>query len=125
MSALPRPELAAGPHRDLVDALHALHHRAGWPSLRTLARAAGVSHTTVSKVFSTPTLPSWGTLEVLVDAMGGDTDHFHQLWLEATAHPDEVGHGRQHPRIAGRQSELATLRRHLPARCVGVDRLLR
>jgi hypothetical protein len=34
MGALPRPELPPGPHRDLVDALHGLHHRAAWPSLR-------------------------------------------------------------------------------------------
>ena len=36
MPALPRPDLPPGAHRDLVDALHDLHHRAGWPSLRTL-----------------------------------------------------------------------------------------
>lgn len=64
MSSLPRPDVAAGPHRDLIDALHALHHRAGWPSLRTLARATGVSHTTVSKVFSTAAVPSWGAARV-------------------------------------------------------------
>ena len=58
MNALPRPDLAAGPHHDLNDALHDLHHRAGWPSLRTLARMTGVSHTTVSKAFSTVTLPT-------------------------------------------------------------------
>ena len=54
MGALPRPDLPPGPQRDLTDALHGLHHRAGWPCLRTLAREAGVSHTTVSKVFSSP-----------------------------------------------------------------------
>ena len=37
MSALPRPDLPPGAHHDLVDALHDLHHRAGWPSLATLA----------------------------------------------------------------------------------------
>ena len=75
MSALPRPSLPPGPHRDLVERLHDLHHRAGWPSLRALARETGVSHTTVSKAFSTATLPTWGTLELLVEALGlgGDT----------------------------------------------------
>jgi tetratricopeptide (TPR) repeat protein len=116
MSALPRPDLPPGPHRDLVDALHDLHHRAGWPSLRTLARETGVSHTTVSKVFSTPALPSWGTLELLVEAMGGDTDSFRDLWLAATTPPsdspapDSPAPG---PRIAGRRDELAAVRRHL------------
>ena len=36
MGALPRPDVPPGPQRELVDALHDLHHRAGWPSLRLL-----------------------------------------------------------------------------------------
>ena len=85
MSALPRPDLPPGPLRDLVADLHDLHHRDGWRSLRTLARAAGVSHTTVSKVFSSGSLPPWGTVELLVEAMGGDRTHFHDRWLAASA----------------------------------------
>ena len=54
MEGLPRPEVPPGAQHDLVDALHALHHEAGWPSLRTLARKAGCSHTTVSTVLSSP-----------------------------------------------------------------------
>ena len=50
MGALPSPDLPPGAHHDLVRGLHDLHHRAGWPSLRALARRTGVSHTTVSKV---------------------------------------------------------------------------
>ena len=73
VAGLPRPEVPPGPRRDLVDALHALHHAAGWPSLRVLARTAGCCHTTVSGVFSEPRLPSWGCLELLVEAMDGDT----------------------------------------------------
>ena len=69
MSALPRPDVA-GPVKVLNDALHDLHHRAGWPSLRALARETGVSHTTVSKAFSAPRVPSWGTVELLVEALG-------------------------------------------------------
>ena len=83
MGDLPRPELPPGPQRDLVNALHELHHRAGWPSLRTLARDAGCSHTTVSNIFSSPKLPAWGVLELLVEAMDGDTADFHELWLAA------------------------------------------
>lgn len=111
MSALPRADVAPGPHRDLVTALHDLHHQAGWPSLRTLARQTGVSHTTVSKVFSTPVLPSWGILELLVQAMAGDTAPFHELWLAASA-PTGQDHASA-PRIAGRRAELAVVRRHL------------
>lgn len=111
MSALPRPVLAPGPQKLLNDALHDLHHRAGWPSLRTLARDTGVSHTTVSKVMSAPALPSWGTLELLVEAMDGDTPRFHDLWLAASTPTDGA---RPHPtRIAGRRDELEAVRRHL------------
>ena len=111
MSALPRPDLPAGPRRDLVEALHDLHHRAGWPSLRTLARQTGVSHTTVSKVFSTSALPTWGTVELLVAAMGGDTQQFHGLWLAASTPSDSTAPPTL--RIAGRRAELATVRRHM------------
>ena len=85
MPALPRPELTAGAPRDLNDALHDLHHKAGWPSLRKLAAAAACSHTTVSTVFSSAQLPSWGVLELLVEAMDGDPEEFRELWLAASA----------------------------------------
>ena len=110
MSALPRPELA-GPSRTLNDALHDLHHRAGWPSLRALARRTGVSHTTVSKVFSAATLPSWGTLELVVEALDGDTAAFHELWLAASS--GASGAEEPAPGIAGRREELDVVRRHL------------
>ncbi len=111
MAGLPRPEVPPGPQCDLVDALHALHHEAGWPSLRVLAREAGCSRTTVSRVFSAPRLPSWGVLELLVEAMGGDTAGFHDLWLAASM-PDRA-RSAAGGRIAGRKVELAAVRRHL------------
>jgi hypothetical protein len=110
MSALPRPDVT-GPARVLNDALHDLHHHAGWPSLRTLAKETGVSHTTVSKAFSQPALPTWGTLELLVEAMRGDTSRFHELWL--TASTPTNGDGPPVARIAGRRTELDVVRRHL------------
>ena len=111
MGALPRPDIPPGPQRDLVAALHDLHHRAGWPSLRTLARAAGCSHTTVSNIFTSPRLPRWGVLELLVEAMDGDTADFHQLWL-ACGQPATPTHTTA-ARIAGRRDELVAVRRHL------------
>ncbi|MEO5666075.1 MAG: AAA family ATPase [Nocardioides sp.] len=111
MGALPRPDLEPGPARELNDALHELHHRAGWPSLRTLAHDAGCSHTTVSHVFSSAKLPSWGVVELLVEAMGGRTSHVHDLWLAASS-PGSNG-ARPVPRIAGRRTELVAVRRHL------------
>ena len=118
MGALPRPDVAPGPHRDLVEALHDLHHRAGWPSLRVLARAAACSPTTVSAVFSSPRLPSWGLLELLVEAMDGDVDDFRALWLAATT-PD-AGPAGPELRIAGRREELAAVRRHLEVAADGL-----
>ena len=111
MGALPMPDIPPGPQRDLLHALHELHHRAGWPSLRTLARAAGCSPTTVSAAFSSPRLPSWGILELLVEDMGGDTVDFHQLWL-AAGRPSTPS-GTSAVRLAGRRDELAAVRRHL------------
>ena len=109
MSALPRPDVPLGAHRDLVDALHALHHEAGWPSLRTLARATGVSHTTVSKTFSTAALPSWGTLELLVQVMDGDVARFHALWVSATEPTVGTAQGRDsHRRTSSRACRPAT-----------------
>jgi tetratricopeptide (TPR) repeat protein len=110
MAALPRPHVPPGPQRELVDALHELHHRSGWPSLRVLAREAGCSHTTVSSVFSSARLPSWGVLELLVEAMGGNVEEFRRLWLAASS--QSAGEPTDPP-IAGRVPELSAVRRHL------------
>jgi hypothetical protein len=93
--------------------LHELHHHAGWPSLRTLARETGVSHTTVSKTMSAPVLPTWGILELLVEAMHGDSDQFRDLWLAASApHSPKTRTGTP-LRIAGRRAELGAIQLHL------------
>ena len=111
MAVLTRPDLPAGAGRDLVEALHELHHRAGWPSLRSLAREVGCSPTTMSGVFSSPRLPTWGLLELVVEAMDGDTEMFRELWCAAgQAQPPSHETG---VRVAGRRHELAALRRHM------------
>lgn len=110
MGALPRPDVAPGPHRQLVLALHDLHRRAGWPSLRTLARAAGCSHTTVSSAFSSTRLPAWGLVELLGEAMQGDVAELRALWLAASEGTTAARHP---PELAGRRTELARVRRHL------------
>ena len=112
MGALPSPDLPPGAHQDMARALHDLHHRAGWPSLRSLARRTGVSHTTVSKVLSGSGLPPWGTVELLVEAMGGDRSEFHARWLAASSTDDEAARPPS-PGIAGRRAELAVVRDHL------------
>jgi hypothetical protein len=83
MAMLLRPNLPAGPRRELSEALHDLHHQAGWPSLRAMAREVGCSYTTVSAAFSMARVPKWGLLELLVETLNGDTEHFHRLWLAA------------------------------------------
>ncbi|WP_299925403.1 AAA family ATPase [uncultured Nocardioides sp.] len=114
MGLLHQPELEAGPHRDLVDALHRLHHEAGRPSVRAIARRAGCSHTTVFHLFTHPRLPAWSLVEVVVPALGGDPADFRDLWLAATA--DGVRHLPPPARsIAGRRAELLVVRRHLEA----------
>ena len=57
--------------------------------MNDVARLAGVSHTTVSHAFSSPKVPSWGTLELLVEVMDGDTPAFHDLWVAATTPADK------------------------------------
>src|SRR5215217_5894814 len=111
MAALPRPDVPPGPQRELVAALHDLHHRAGWPSLRRLAQDAGCSHTTVSNVFSSPRLPPWGVLELVVEAMDGDVADFRELWLASGR--QDTPESTVVTRIAGRRDELGAVRRHL------------
>ncbi|GII85085.1 hypothetical protein Ssi03_30750 [Sphaerisporangium siamense] len=83
MGALPRPAVPDGPVRAFFDVLHEQHHRAGWPSLRAMAREVGCSHTTISAAFSGPNLPRWGLVELIAEMLGGDVARFHDLWLAA------------------------------------------
>jgi tetratricopeptide (TPR) repeat protein len=85
VGALPRRTVPDGPVRILFDRLHELHHQAGWPSLREMAKEVGCSHTTISVAFSGPAVPRWGLVELIVETLGGDTAEFHTLWLAASA----------------------------------------
>jgi tetratricopeptide (TPR) repeat protein len=101
MAVLLRPDVPAGPVRVLFEELHGLHHRAGWPSVRDIARQVGCSRTTVSRAFSEPGVPRWGLLELIVETLGGDVERFHRLWLAASGTGDDrpaetgdvAGHG--------------------------------
>jgi tetratricopeptide (TPR) repeat protein len=148
LGALPKPKVPAGAVSALFDELHRLHHLAGWPSLRAMAKEIGCSHTTVSAAFSGPRVPRWGLLELIVETLGGDTEKFHRLWLagsriSVSPDPDAsdpspaVGYGAEQvlpktsnppPRqlpldvaaFTGRADELAALHRLLdePSRAV-------
>ncbi|MER6244339.1 hypothetical protein [Streptomyces griseorubiginosus] len=95
MARLKKPDLGPGPQKELNDAIHDLHACAGLPSTRELSTAVGAavaSKSRIHDVFSSPRLPAWGVLELLVEALasrtpGGYTDEderrFHDLWLAA------------------------------------------
>ncbi len=75
-----------GPITVLFDRLHELHLQAGEPGLRRIAGDIGtgvLSHATVHNTFAGPRVPKWGYLELIVEALGGDTSQFHRLWLAA------------------------------------------
>ncbi|WP_082206656.1 AIPR family protein [Nocardiopsis sp. SBT366] len=67
----------------LAAELSSLRLQAGNPSLRGLAEMAGrvASHTTISDVLHGRAVPRWEVVERLVEALGGDTERFHQLWM--------------------------------------------
>jgi tetratricopeptide (TPR) repeat protein len=97
VGALPKPDIHNGQIQVLFDALHDLHHQAGWPSLREMAKEVGCSHTTVSVAFSEPRVPRWGLLELIVETLGGDTARFHGLWLAASAATQDQSAARPQP----------------------------
>jgi hypothetical protein len=74
-----------------ASALRDLHAQAGRPSTRAMAgRLENVSHTTVAEALSGKRVPSWAALRGLINLLGGDEDHFLNLWLEATTKPDDA-----------------------------------
>lgn len=96
MPGLKRPVLPDCGLKDLNDALHDLHRRAGRPSTRDLAKLIGPAVASKSRVydaFSSDRLPSWGLIQVLAEALcesvpGSDfpaeEQRLHGLWLGAT-----------------------------------------
>lgn len=96
MPGLKRPVLSDGGLKDLNDALHDLHRRAGRPSTRDLARLIGSEVASKSRVydaFSSDRLPSWGLVQVLAEALcasvpssdfTAEERRLHSLWLAAT-----------------------------------------
>jgi DNA-binding NarL/FixJ family response regulator/DNA-binding phage protein len=76
----------SGPVADFFAALRRLRTRVGEPSLRGIARAAGVlSHDTVHRTLTGPALPKWANVEAIVRALGADPETVKPLWLAARA----------------------------------------
>lgn len=71
---------------NLLRELRLLHRRAGEPSTREIAKAAGVaviSHSTVAAVLRGADVPRWDKLALVVSSLGGDIEVFRHLWIEA------------------------------------------
>ncbi|MFI5677032.1 tetratricopeptide repeat protein [Streptomyces cellulosae] len=70
--------------------LQRIRREAGDPSTREISRKAhgAVSHTTAHHVLRAETVPSWGSLEPVVVALGGDVAEFKKLWIAARDHAD-------------------------------------
>ncbi|MFB7475606.1 hypothetical protein [Kitasatospora sp. NPDC056184] len=78
MARVPMPspdQLPAGPHRDLLHAVHVLHEEAGWPGLQKTSTAIKarddlndtISHEGISKILRGEVVPTqWLKLEALV-----------------------------------------------------------
>ncbi len=101
------------PDQSLFRQLLTLHRRAGEPSTRDIARRThgAVSHSTVNAILRGTRFPKWGHLEVIVEALEGDTAHFRELWVQARDAEDrddttlESG-GSSRTSLVGRQREL-------------------
>jgi len=98
MAKLMRPDVPQGPLDDLLRALHELHLEAGYPSTRTLRDDIGravASHTAIHQLFTSPRLPAWGLVELIVEAMArraqrndvAEIERLRRLWTKAAA-PD-------------------------------------
>lgn len=68
--------------------LQALHRKTGWSGREISARSGlggyrQVSHTTVNTILSGRQVPfNWRIVESIVHALGGDEEHFTELWKQ-------------------------------------------
>lgn len=72
---------------ELTDYLRAIHHEAGLPSMRTLARITGMSHSTVADALSGRRTPSWSKLDRIVSALDGSLVEAKRLWMKESGRP--------------------------------------
>lgn len=112
------PDLPPGPLHRFNRELHTLHRKAGYPSARALQDAVGgedvVSHTTIHHAFIKPARPSWGVVELVVEALAkcsrprvdaeAEVDRFKALWdaVESDTEGDECLEEQSGPRRPAR-----------------------
>jgi hypothetical protein len=75
-------------HRAIRD----LHRDAGLPSSRTIreatrAQGSRISHSTINNILNDRQVPRWNTLAPVIQALGGDGDHFMELWKAVAESP--------------------------------------
>jgi hypothetical protein len=75
------PDPSAGPLERLCTELRVLRRTCGDPSLRTIAKATGASHTTVGNLLNGASCPSWEVVSRVVGHLGGDPVRFKKLWV--------------------------------------------
>lgn len=89
MPRIKTPDLPPGPLADFFAALQWMHLQAGEPSTREIARLSdALSHDTVHRVLTAPSLPKWRNVETIVTALNGDVDQMRALWLAARVAED-------------------------------------
>jgi len=114
LAKLPFPGAPPGPFRELLEELHNLHARAGWPSVRELARGQNFSHTAVHELFTkvggAPKLPVLFAVVERLAALAPRADaervldKFDELWrtllkepVIASGPPTETVTSHDHP----------------------------
>jgi hypothetical protein len=88
-----REAVPDGPIRAFFDGLDRQYLLAGEPSTRKLGRSTSYSHTTIHKAMRGSRVPSWGLVELLVEALDGDRERFHNLWVAARDEEDKLDAG--------------------------------
>ncbi|MFI5873654.1 hypothetical protein ACIBAH_14600 [Streptomyces sp. NPDC051445] len=104
--------------------LHALHRRAGYPSVRAIQKSIGgkgvVSHTTIHHAFTKPARPNWGVVELVVEELAkrarprintdSEVDRFKVLWDATESHGEgEERQAEPVTPVAGDRSDLQSL----------------
>jgi hypothetical protein len=102
VGAIKREPTQPGPVSDLFERLHDIHLAAGQPSVREIATGIGrgvISSSTIHNMFRGPRVPKWGFLELVVEALHGDTEEFLALWRAARLAEDAAGTVEDSPRV--------------------------
>ncbi|WP_199509684.1 helix-turn-helix transcriptional regulator [Nucisporomicrobium flavum] len=120
MAELPMPDIPDGNLRDLIAELHSLHARAGWPSVRDMAKGQPFSYHVVHELFTTcrterPSLPV--LLSVVATLAARDPrsdpdrvlDKFDRLWQAAKNVEQEIDQKRPADLLTFRERQILEL----------------